>query len=99
MVTTLKKAKKLFSFKTLKYVYSEEKKTTAVQLNIEDFFNLIETLNVIEDKNLMRSIQRGLKDISENKPYYTAEFKKQLGKYSSYKKKNRITACRSILQL
>lgn len=73
MVTTLKKAKKLFSFKTLKYVYSEEKKPTAVQLNIEDFFNLIETLNVIEDKKLMRSIQRGLKDISENKLYSHTE--------------------------
>lgn len=73
MVTTLKKAKKLFPFKTLKYIYTENKKPEAVQMTIEDFINLMETLDIMKDKKLIRSIERGLKEIREGKLYSHSE--------------------------
>ncbi|MBI4811458.1 MAG: hypothetical protein HY800_08500 [Ignavibacteriales bacterium] len=63
MMTALKEMKKYYRFRELKYLYSDTKKPEAVQMHIDDFLGLMETLQILSNKKLLRSIQKGLIDL------------------------------------
>ena len=65
MTQTIKEVQKLYRFRELKYIYSDKKKPEAVLMLIEDFLGLMETLQILQDKKLMRSIKRGLDDVKK----------------------------------
>ncbi|GEM_PF-1830056 len=68
---TLEQLRDLYPFQELKYVYDERGKPSLVLLNMEDFVGLLETLDILSDKKLVRSIQRGLAELREGKPMLT----------------------------
>ena len=67
MTAQLKHAKELFPFQEIKYIYSEKNKPESVQIRIEDFLGLMETLDIISNKKLIHSIERGLAEIKKGK--------------------------------
>lgn len=67
MASILKNAKELYPFRELRYLYSDQRTPDAVQMHIDDFLGLMETLQIIADKKIMRSIERGIQDIKENR--------------------------------
>jgi len=67
----LNEARKLYPFRGLKYLYSDRKKPVAVQMDVEDFLGLMETLNITSNKRLMRSVKSGLRDIKERRLLYS----------------------------
>ena len=62
MTQELKVAEKLYPFRELRYLYSRGK-PEAVVMKVDDFLGLMETLRITSDKQLMRSLERGLRDI------------------------------------
>ncbi len=71
MTAMLNEARKLYPFRGLKYLYSDRKKPVAVQMDVEDFLGLMETLNITSNKRLMRSVKSGLRDIKERRLLYS----------------------------
>mgnify|MGYP001568136466 FL=1 len=71
MTAMLNEARKLYPFRGLKYLYSDRKKPVAVQMDVEDFLGLMETLSIASNKRLMRSVKRGLRDIKERRLLYS----------------------------
>ncbi len=67
MTEMLEKARKLYPFRELKYLYSDAKKPEAVVIKVDDFLGLMETLQITSDKEFMRSIERGLRDIKKGR--------------------------------
>jgi PHD/YefM family antitoxin component YafN of YafNO toxin-antitoxin module len=67
MNTQLKSLQKLYPFRELKYIYSNQEKPEAVQIHIEDFLGLLETLQILSNKKLLRSIERGLQEMKTGK--------------------------------
>ncbi|MFH0887174.1 MAG: hypothetical protein V1843_03300 [bacterium] len=61
----MKKPKKHNKIKieNLEYIKSDSGKTKAVILNIEDFENLLETIEVSSDKEMLQAIKEGEADI------------------------------------
>lgn len=68
---TLERLRDLYPFQELKYVYDERGRPSLVLLNMEDFVGLLETLDILSDQELVRSIRRGLAEIQEGKPLLT----------------------------
>ena len=73
MAQTIKQTKRLYPFRELRYLYSDKKKPEAVQMHIEDFLGLMETLEILSDKKLLRSIERGFDDVKKGKLLTHAE--------------------------
>ncbi len=67
MTEELKEARNLYPFRDLKYLYAGGKKPEAVQMNVDDFLGLMETLQITSDKKFMRSIEIGLRDIKKGR--------------------------------
>ena len=57
---------KIYPFKKFEYVYSDGR-VKSVIIDIEDFLNLMETLEIETNPDLMQSIENGLKDFREGK--------------------------------
>jgi PHD/YefM family antitoxin component YafN of YafNO toxin-antitoxin module len=67
MNATLRHITKVYPFQELKFLYANSKTPEAVVLPYDDFLGLMETLLIINDKKLMSSIKRGLRDVKEGK--------------------------------
>ncbi|MBI3193378.1 MAG: hypothetical protein HYZ34_02800 [Ignavibacteriae bacterium] len=65
MIQTVKQAKRFYPFRELRYLYSDKKRPDAVQMHIDDFLGLMETLQILNDKKLMKSIKRGLDEVRQ----------------------------------
>jgi len=70
------KAKTYFSqlFRRMKeqhesFAITQRGKIEGVLLNIEEYESLIETLEILSDRELVKSIERGLKDVKEGRVY------------------------------
>ena len=64
----LERLRGLYPFRDLKYVYDEEGQPSLVLLDLEDFVGLLETLDILSDRELMDSVRRGLKEIQKGEP-------------------------------
>ena len=64
----LQRLKGLYPFQNLKYVYDVAGQPSQVLLDVEDFVGLLETLDILSDKDLVESIRRGLAEIQQGKP-------------------------------
>ena len=73
MNTTLKRITKAYPYHSLKFLYADSKIPESVVLPYDDFLGLMETLIIINDKKLLHSIKRGLKDAQENRLLTHAE--------------------------
>ncbi len=51
------------------FAITQRGKIEGVLLNIEDYESLIETLEILSDRDLMKSIERGLKDAKAGRLY------------------------------
>ena len=67
MTEALEAAKRLYPFRDLKYLYSGKRKPEAVQMHVDDFLGIMETLSITSNKKLMKSMERGLRDIKKKK--------------------------------
>ncbi len=53
--------------KMKRYIVSKHGKPVVIMLNVEDFNSLQETINVLADTDLMKSIKSGIDEIRNNK--------------------------------
>ncbi len=67
MNATIKHITKAYPFRSLKFLYADSKIPESVVLQYDDFLGLMETLLIINNKKLMSSIKRGLRDVKEGK--------------------------------
>lgn len=51
------------------FAITQRGKIEGVLLNIEEYESLIETLEILSDRELVKSIERGLKDVKEGRVY------------------------------
>jgi len=51
------------------FAITQRGKIEGVLLNIEEYESLIETLEILSDRELVKSIERGLKDVKASRVY------------------------------
>lgn len=66
-------AKSSAAIKHIQYVFSEQGEPEAVIIKIKDFNRILETLGIIYNDELMRSIQKSLKEVKNAKKLLTHE--------------------------
>lgn len=62
-----------------RYIVTKRGRPEAVMISIEDYESILETLNILSDKSLMRRIRKAEKDLSRGKGISLEKIKKELG--------------------
>lgn len=62
-----------------RYIITKRGRPEAVMISIEDYESILETLDIVSDKSLMRRIKKAEKDLRQGKGVALEKVKKELG--------------------